>query len=464
MRNFPALVVIIILIASLIIVVGFIIASITHKYSAEKDLQTEIAAPGDELLELDQKIFALQLFSSDKLSKTEHQKQKLENAGFKTKIMKSLKDGNTEYNLQLEGLYGEKEATTLGEEIKRKVPSIQTYWLDQISGDAGTEPVTEQDKSNRIQQFLKQPEKTTELTENGTSIDDLRYEIQIMASGNYARIEEVKETLASLGYKTKILTLNQSNQIVYRLRLKGSYTEKEAIQMGEKLVKESPLVSNYWLDEIVEDKTIPRKTQVTQIQQRKTLVDTGNKDYEIQILANTDLAKVREYKRILDRNGYPAKITTAVVKGTTYYRLRLEKSYSKTGAADVGKNLVKKINFIKDYWVVKKTPGEKRVTDNQHSTQNKQVVPKTETREEPDRSQNPEYKNTTVDYSATCNRNSINIRTGPGTHYTIDPIGKLMRGITIFVVEEKDGWARFTITPNDESWSGWVKLEYIDKN
>ncbi len=234
--------------------------------------------------------------------------------------------------------------------------------------------------------------------------------------------------------------------------------------MGEKLVKESPLVSNYWLDEIIEDKTIPRKTQVTQTQQQKTPVDTGKKDYEIQILANTDLAKVREYKSTLDSNGYPAKITTAVVKGTTFYRLRLEKSYSKTGAANEGKNLVKDINFVKDYWVVKKTPGEKQVTDNQKTTQNKQVAPKTETRQEPDKSQNPEYNNKTVNYSATCNRNSINIRTGAGTHFTIDPIGKLMRGITIFVVEEKDGWARFTITPNDESWSGWVKLEYIDKN
>ena len=465
MRNFPALVVIIILIAALIIVVGFVIASITHKYSAENEIQTNVASPGDELLELDQKIFSLQLYSSDRISKIEHQQRKLENAGFKARIVKSVKDGNVAYDLHLEGLYGEKEAATLGEEIKRKVPSIQSYRLEQIGAGDTTEAVaTKQDKNDRIKQFLKQEEDASQPETASNDTSEQKYEIQIMASGNYARIEEVKGTLASLGYKTKILTLNRSNQIIYRLRLKGAYTEREAILLGEKMVKDSSLVTNYWLDEIQVEKTLPRKTQGTIPQQKRTPVDDSSKNYEIQILANTDLAKVRDYKATLNRNGYPAKITTVVVKGTNYYRLRLEKAYSKIGAAEVGKKLVKDIGFVKDYWVVKKTPGEKLVPDSRKTTQKKQVIPKTETRKEPIQSRNTESKNKTVNYSATCNRNSINIRTGAGTHFTIDPIGKLMRGITIFVVEEKNGWGRFTITPNDESWSGWVKLEYIDKN
>ena len=61
----------------------------------------------------------------------------------------------------------------------------------------------------------------------------------------------------------------------------------------------------------------------------------------------------------------------------------------------------------------------------------------------------------------TCTTDDINIRIGPGTYYAVDPIGKLMKGVTVFVVDEKNDWIKFTITPNDESWSGWVDKKYL---
>lgn len=449
MRSFPALVVIIILIAALITVVGFIIASISHKYTDDKELQTDALIQQEQLLELDQKIFSLQLYTSDNLSKIEHQQQKLENAGYKSSIIKSTLDNSIIYDLHLEGLYGETEAITLGNEIKRKVPAIQSYRLQPVGSDETL--LSEIDKVDRIKQFLTQDE---DVSRPDLSSDVQQYEIQIMASGNFARIEEIKDILTSLGYKTKILTLNQGNQIIYRLRLKGSYNERDAIQMGEKLVKDTPLVTNYWLDEIKTESTAPRPTQTAPIQQPRRESADETADYEIQILANTNLNTVREFKNTLERNGYPAKIISAVVRGTTYYRLRLRQAYSRTAATEMGERLKREIDFVRDYWVVKKSADDTLVPDNTQARQ--------PTRQEPIASQPAQSKS--VNYSATCNRNSINIRSGPGTHFSIDPIGKLMRGITIFVVEEKDGWARFTITPNDESWSGWVNLDYLDKN
>ena len=61
----------------------------------------------------------------------------------------------------------------------------------------------------------------------------------------------------------------------------------------------------------------------------------------------------------------------------------------------------------------------------------------------------------------TCPTNHIKIRIGPGTYYAVDPSGKLMKGVTVFVVDEKNDWIKFTITPNDESWAGWVNKKYL---
>jgi len=69
-------------------------------------------------------------------------------------------------------------------------------------------------------------------------------------------------------------------------------------------------------------------------------------------------------------------------------------------------------------------------------------------------------------YTFTCVRDGINIRTGPGTNYSKDETGKTMSGEKFYVLEEKDGWIKFRVTPNDVEWSGWVlkKLVVTKKN
>ena len=53
----------------------------------------------------------------------------------------------------------------------------------------------------------------------------------------------------------------------------------------------------------------------------------------------------------------------------------------------------------------------------------------------------------------------IEIRTGPGTDYEKDESGELVKGEKLHVLEERNGWIRFRVTPNDVGWSGWVKKD-----
>lgn len=55
---------------------------------------------------------------------------------------------------------------------------------------------------------------------------------------------------------------------------------------------------------------------------------------------------------------------------------------------------------------------------------------------------------------------AVNVRAGPGANYEKDEGGPLIRGEKVYVLEEKDGWIRFRVTPKDVGWSGWIKKDY----
>lgn len=474
MRSVPALIVVIIGIVAIIAVIGFVIASFTLDFGKSKttdptDLKTTSPIP-----EISNDMFILQLFASQNYSRIEHQKQKLEKAGYKTIVTKIMKDGEILYRLRLEGIYGKNEAWALGDEIKRKFPSIQNFWLDQIGTEESVsehiaqEELIEIEKPVSITELATPPQETQKISV--TSVDT-QYEVQLMASSNYAKIEEAKSALTRLGYETKIVNLQEGNKIVYRLRLKDMYTKERGIALGERLIKESSLISGYWLDEIKDGKSLQTQTPITRSVEIQPAVkpasDNSQKIFEVQLLANTKYDVVADRKRELENKGYPAKILTVLINGKTYYRLRLADSFTKSEAQNVGEDLKKKVAFVKDFWIVQKTKEDVEITSPPVIKESPPSVRKTEVPPVATEISSPQIKQETikkVDYSATCNSNSVDIYTGPDTGSKIDPIGKLMQGITVFVVEERGDWARFTITPNDESWSGWVKLNYLDKN
>ena len=461
MRKVIALIVIIIAIAALISIIAFIIGTVTHKAKATAEKQKieisqttlDTAKTEQEYLPEYEEIFALQILASNKYAKVEHLQNKLAKAGYQTKITKLKREGEIIYRLRMEGLYQEEEAIALGEELKSNYPAIESFWLDEVATK------TEFARKEESVLPIEEPA-TTRKEEEVTAIkleEGKQFEIQLLASANYSKVEQIKVNLEKLGFKTKILTITSGTKIIYRLRIRGLFSEPEALALGDKLIKESPDVKEFWLDEIKEGKSVITTTPIVKKEKETkvdtgTKIDTGKKEYEIQILANRDRPAVEKRKRELEQKGYKAKITYTVKNGTTFYRLRLADQYSQTQAGRVGEDLKKNIGFVQSYWVVKKEKDQKVVTTREvDETLTEPIVS----------SMNPEYQPKTVNYVASCNTDNVNIRIGPGTYYAVDPIGKLMKGVTVFAVEEKNNWVRFTITPNDRSWSGWVKKDYL---
>ena len=473
MRKVIALIVIIIAIAALISIIAFIIGTVTHKVkvTAEKE-KTEMsqttldtAKTEQEYLPEYEEIFALQILASNKYAKVEHLQNKLAKAGYQTKITKLKREGEILYRLRMEGLYQEEEAIALGEELKKKYPTIESFWLDEIE--------TKTDFARKEEPVVTQEEPTSTRKEEVVTAIKLeegkQFEIQLLASADYSRVEQIKINLEKLGYNTKILTITRGTKIIYRLRMRGLYSESKALTLGDKLIKDSRDIKEFWLDEIKEGKSVTTTAPIVRKEKEtKTKIDTGKKEYEIQILANRDRSTVEKRKRDLEQRGYKAKITYTVKNSTTFYRLRLADQYSQTQAVNMGEDLKKNIGFVQSYWIVKKEKDQKVV--DQKTVERKEADRKVVTTKEVDEtltepivtSMNPKYQPQAVNYVASCNTDNVNIRIGPGTYYAIDPIGKLMKGVTIFVVEEKDNWVKFTVTPNDRSWSGWVKKDYLN--
>ena len=75
----------------------------------------------------------------------------------------------------------------------------------------------------------------------------------------------------------------------------------------------------------------------------------------------------------------------------------------------------------------------------------------------------PFKKTEKVLYTLVCAKDGINIRTGPGTNYSKDETGQTMKGEKFYVLEEKNGWIRFRVTPTDVGWSGWVLKRLVEE-
>jgi len=467
MRNVLQLIVIIIAVVAIIIIIGFVIGTVTHNMKSESE-ETVVEQPvikreiSDPLLPEFEELFSLQIMASSKYDNIKNLQDKLKQGSYETEISKLMRDGIIIYRLRLAGLYDEDDAIGLGEELKKQYTLIEGYWLEeQKTLTTSTSPQEEKIKTEEVsKEEQAKPEYEQEIKITKTKIDfGKECEVQLLASSNYARIEQIKTDLDRKGYKTKILTFTRDKNIIYHLRLRGLYSEAEGKRLGNEVVKLSPHISSFWLDEIIDGKSAGQIGE-TVTETSKTALTPSSGEYEIQILANTKRNFVEDKKSILEKAGYRAKITTTTKNGTNYYRLRLADSYSRSEATKMGDKLKKDVRFVSDYWIVPKS-GVRVVAP--RTTKQKPKVQDESLTEPIQYPIDPKYqsKNTKQQKTMTCNSNDINIRIGPGTYYAIDPIGKLMKGVTVFVVDEKNDWIKFTITPNDESWSGWVDKKYL---
>jgi len=467
MRNTIQLVVIIIAIVALIIIVGFVIGTMTHKMKSESESEfVSIIEIDDEVSEQSasvmEDLFSLQIMASSQYDNIKLLQEKLKQDNYETEISRLMRDNIIIYRLRLTGLYIKDNAVSLGEELKEKYEPIESYWLEeQTSKTASKQEMTKPQEIASKKQVNTESDNETKVTKKKIEFGQ-ECEVQLLASGDYAKIEEIKTELETKGYKTKILTFTLDKSIIYRLRLRGLYSVEEGNKLGNKIIDISGNVSSFWLDEIVDGKSVGQigttVTKETKPEVKSVKSSTG--DYEIQILANSKRNFVEEKKNILDKSGYRAKIVKTEIKGTTFYRLRLSDSYSRSKAVKVGDKLKKDVKFVTNYWIVPKAGVKTAVT----STSRNKAKAKKKTSTKPEQySMNPKYqrKNGKQQKTMTCTSNDINIRIGPGSYYAIDPIGKLMKGVTVFVVDEKNDWIKFTITPNDQSWAGWVNKKYL---
>ncbi|MCF7857939.1 MAG: SH3 domain-containing protein [Candidatus Cloacimonetes bacterium] len=476
MSNVLPLIVIIFAVVALIIVVGFIIGTVAHNMKAETEKVTDqpkVEKHQETLQPEFEELFSLQIMASSKYDNLKDLQEKLQTAKYDTEISKLMREGSIIYRLRLKGLYNEHDAIELGEELKNKYKSIESYWLEEqqtrlaktknnnVEIKDRTRPIS---SSASVQQKINTGyEEDIEITKQKVDFGT-ECEVQILASSVYSKIEKVKTDLEELGYNTKIQTFTQGDKIIYRLRLRGLYEVEEGKRLGNEVVKTSPAISAFWLDKIVDGESVgqisstekPDKASSNPI----TTTPSSEGDYEVQILANAKRNFVEDKKNILENAGFNAKIVTTNKDGKIFYRLRLLKSYSRDKATQIGNKLKKEVDFVKDYWIVPKSTVTK--------SSFKPVKPKVQIEDksltEPIQySMNPKYnpKEKSAQKTMTCTSNDINIRIGPGTYYAVDPIGKLMKGVTVFIVEEREDWVKFTITPNDDSWSGWVHKKYL---
>ena len=129
MRNVLQLIVIIIAVVALIIIIGFVIGTVTHNMKSESEetivkqpvIKEEISEP---LLPEFEELFSLQIMASSKYDNIKHLQNKLQQGNYETEISKLMREGTIIYRLRLTGLYDEDDAIGLGEELKKKYASI----------------------------------------------------------------------------------------------------------------------------------------------------------------------------------------------------------------------------------------------------------------------------------------------------------------------------------------------------
>ena len=83
----------------------------------------------------EKEVYELLLSSGRDYLKVEHDKNEIEQLGYKTKINSILKDGEVSYRLVLDDSYTQSEANTLGEKIKKQFPFINNYWTEKLLYD-----------------------------------------------------------------------------------------------------------------------------------------------------------------------------------------------------------------------------------------------------------------------------------------------------------------------------------------
>lgn len=444
MRKALTLVIMIIIIVALSLVLGFVIGHVYQKrFSSQDNMMVK-------------EMCKLQIYESDDRNKIDSIQAVMEKFDYKTIITKHRVDGKTKYCLSLVDSYTVMEANKIIDKIKDQFQFLEDENFHTFRVEEKVKQEVEVAKKEQTD-----PVKTVKNVASEVNAEDKLYEIQLVSDVLMSTVETLQFKVESKGYKTSISKAKINGSEIYKLRLEEKFTRNAGKKVISKLQKVFPAVKGIWLADVdpeavvmPHDPDLPLRDVVVSKQAKEPSSTAGNIQsggFEIQLLASQDYAKVTNLQDRLKKYKYETKITSTFVKGSKYYRLRLKDSYDSESVKIVENRIKSEVPFIKSCWVVKADLSAEVV----NSTP-KKVAPKKKTEPVVKKARENKYP-----YSIVCKRDNINIRKGPGTNYAVDNIGRLMKGIEIYVQSEKDGWIEFTLIPEDSKWSGWALKELI---
>jgi len=447
MRKALTLVIMIIIIVALSLVLGFVIGHVYQKrFSTQDNMMVK-------------EMCKLQIYESNDRNKIEYTQKVIEKFEYKTVISKHKIEGETIYCLRLADSYTIMEANKIIEKIKGQFPFLEdenfhTFRIEE------TVKVPEDDKKEKAEQFK-------EKHASDVKAEDKLYEIQLVSDVLLSTVETLQFKVEKQGYNTVISKSIINDSEIFKLRLDKQFDRKSGKNMIKKLQKSFPSVKGIWLADLEPDAVViqqehdtydePKVVAKAKTSKSKQEENIKQGNYEIQLLASQDYAKVTNLQDRLMKYDYETKITSTFVKGSKYYRLRLKDSYDSESVKTVESRIKSEVPFIKSCWVVKADHNAEVVKQAPKKAASTQPAPKKRAQpvvKKADKSQYP--------YAIVCKRDNINIRKGPGTNYAVDNIGRLMKGIEIYVQSEKDGWIEFSLIPEDSKWSGWAMKNLID--
>ncbi|MFO7896235.1 MAG: SPOR domain-containing protein [Candidatus Cloacimonadales bacterium] len=474
MKRIHALIILISLIVTVVILIAYVVGNI--RYKLENSLPPEVSSVLSEdniPNNVGQTLFALQLFASNNFKKINRLQGKLESQGQKTKITKLKRDGEIVYRLRAEDLLPEDEAIALGEQLKQRFSEIDGYWLeeqaiyiqpqrretefDQFADELAAAETTEAAPQEvAASQPQSQTAEKPKARESSVDLESKKFEIQLLASSDFDAINKHQEYLDKQGFPAKILKIVIDGKTIYRLRLQERLNLAQATALGKRLISET-YFQDFWLQDLQGNEVYPAS--------KPQIRPTFSGDYEIQLLANPSREFVEDKLAELHKTRFRGKIVSAVVKGTRYYRLRTLDSYDFEQAQKVAEELKDEVDFVLECWVVKADREADESNDNAEvETQQAKADSPAIAEVQNDNmitSLDPRYAPRRILYTIAVPKNNIEIMTGPGRHYDLDNLGRLMKGVEIYVVEERNDWLRFRLIKNKFDWTGWVHKDDV---
>lgn len=263
------IIVLIILIGILSIVLGVMFGRLTHQFSSQKLenqelVSTQTAEVTHQTIEKKPKetknntdLYKTYLMISIDKNVILHNKKVLDKYGYNSSITETIRNDKKVYSLVLDGEYYKDEAQLLGEEIKDKFPTINTYWLEDVNPvenkqkiveivEATTpDPISEKPKNE------KKTKKAKPIIQKPNILKGPQYRVQLLANTNEKAINNRRDILKKSGYKVVVTNIEKDGTTFYRLRLADAYSEHDGKKIGNRVKSEFDFISGFWLVKII---------------------------------------------------------------------------------------------------------------------------------------------------------------------------------------------------------------------